>query len=163
PRIRAVKTFQLLLPPPNSAVTGNITYTEDIAEWNYGDYKGLTDLEIRDLRKKGGLDHERDWDIWKDGCKGGESAQQVSERLDRLIMQIKEIQKPHMCGDKPANVLLVAHGLILRCFAKRWLGWMIHSPLPMTLLPGSVSVLSYKANDVERPAFHLGMALPLPN
>lgn len=80
-------------------------------------------------------------------------------------------------------ILQVAHGLILRCFAKRWLGWMMHSPLPMTLLPGSVSVLrydisynpkyfqaqvltqiqSYKANDINRPAFHLGMALPLPN
>lgn len=74
PRTRAVKTFQLLLPPPANVVTEKTTYTEDIAEWNYGDYEGLTDLEIRDLRKRGGLDHERDWNIWMDGCKGGEYA-----------------------------------------------------------------------------------------
>ncbi|RMZ73590.1 phosphoglycerate mutase [Pyrenophora seminiperda CCB06] len=141
PRSRAVKTFQILLPPPANPVAEKTVYTEDIAEWNYGDYEGLTDQEIRDLRKKEGLDYERDWSIWMDGCKGGESAQAVSERLDRLISNIKEIQRPYMRGEKPANVLLVAHRLILRCFVKRWLGWTIHSELPMTLLPGSISVL----------------------
>ncbi|KAF2849436.1 putative phosphoglycerate mutase [Plenodomus tracheiphilus IPT5] len=163
PRTRAVQTFQLLLPCSTNVDAGKVVYTEDIAEWNYGDYEGLTDPEIRDLRKRRGLDLERDWDIWTDGCKGGESAQQVGERLDRLILQIKEIQKPYMHGEKSANVLLVAHGLILRCFVKRWLGWMIHSSLPMTLLPGSISVLSYKANDITQPALHVGTALPLPN
>ena len=125
PRTRAVQTFQLLLPPPTNVDAAKVVYTEDIAEWNYGDYEGLTDPEIRDSRKREGLDHERDWDIWTDGCKGGEyavpwsgvasrllltlsrSAQQVGERLDRLILQIKEIQKPYMHGEKSANVLLV--------------------------------------------------------
>ncbi|KAK3311730.1 histidine phosphatase superfamily [Chaetomium strumarium] len=62
PRTRTRRTFELLLSP--SLGTGewnkSVTYTEDIAEWNYGDYKGLMAGEIRKLRKKKGLDRERE-------------------------------------------------------------------------------------------------------
>ena len=69
PRKRALQTLDLLLPdPPNI----EILRTEQIAEWNYGEYEGLKDNEIRDLRKQKGLDVERDWDIWRDGCEAGE-------------------------------------------------------------------------------------------
>lgn len=160
PRIRAVRTFELLLPPSFGVVAGKVTFTEDIAEWNYGDYEGLTDQEIRVLRKKRGLDLEKKWDIRRDGCEGGESRQQVTERLDRLISQIKEIQRPYMNGEKPVDVLFVAHGLILRCFVKRWLGLSVDFPLRMMLAPAAIAVLSYKNNDVNEPAFHVGVALP---
>lgn len=124
PRVRAVKTFEILLPDPD-VVTGKVSYTEDIAEWNYGDYEGLTASEISRLRKKRGLDHAREWDIWTDGCEGGEyatflshnteilsliiirSVQQATERLDSLISQIKDLQRPYMRGEKPVDVLLV--------------------------------------------------------
>jgi probable phosphoglycerate mutase len=72
PRARAVKTFELLLPPSSDVVAGKVTYTEDIAEWDYGDYEGLKTQEIRLLRKERGLDLKREWDIWSDGCEGGE-------------------------------------------------------------------------------------------
>jgi broad specificity phosphatase PhoE len=72
PRLRAKKTFELLLAPSSSVAAEKVTYTKDITEWNYGDYKGLTNQEIRDLRKEGGLDLERKWDIWSDRCEGGE-------------------------------------------------------------------------------------------
>lgn len=49
-----------------------MTYTEDIAEWNYGEYEGLDAEGIRKLRKEKGLDREKEWDIWRDGCEGGE-------------------------------------------------------------------------------------------
>jgi broad specificity phosphatase PhoE len=42
PRLRAKKTFKLLLAPSSSVAVEKVTYTKDIAEWNYGDYKGLT-------------------------------------------------------------------------------------------------------------------------
>jgi broad specificity phosphatase PhoE len=74
PRIRAVETYKLLLSPPNTVDAGKVTYTEDIAEWDYGKYEGRTDLEIRAQRKEEGLDGQRDWDIWTDGCEGGEYA-----------------------------------------------------------------------------------------
>ncbi len=77
PRKRARATFDLLLQSGSSSPGAarwdeDITYTEDIAEWDYGDYEGLKDGEIRESRKKRGLDRERKWDIWRDECEGGE-------------------------------------------------------------------------------------------
>jgi broad specificity phosphatase PhoE len=72
PRLRAKKTFKLLLAPSSSVAAEKVTYTKDIAEWNYSDYEGLINQEIRDLRKERGLDLERKWDIWLDRCKGRE-------------------------------------------------------------------------------------------
>jgi broad specificity phosphatase PhoE len=51
---------------------GKIDITEDIAEWDYGDYEGLRPDEIRSKRKEKGLDKDKAWDIWSDGCEGGE-------------------------------------------------------------------------------------------
>lgn len=50
----------------------NFEITNDLAEWDYGEYEGLLTKEIRERRKQQGLDTERDWDIWRDGCVGGE-------------------------------------------------------------------------------------------
>jgi probable phosphoglycerate mutase len=72
PRVRARNTFKLLLDPSSGLVAEKVTYTEDIAEWDYGDYEGLTDEQTRILRKEKGLDLERRWNIWSDGCEGGE-------------------------------------------------------------------------------------------
>ena len=46
--------------------------TEKLAEWDYGEYEGLKEHEIRKLRQDRGLDKEKPWDIWRDGCEGGE-------------------------------------------------------------------------------------------
>jgi len=70
PRKRATKTFELLLS--GAVERSNVTITDDIAEWDYGDYEGLKAEEIRDLRKERKLDLVRKWDIWRDGCEGGE-------------------------------------------------------------------------------------------
>ena len=72
PRSRARKTFELLFASCLDDVAGKVTYTEDIAEWDYGDYEGLTNQEIRASRKERALDLERSWDILLDGCDGGE-------------------------------------------------------------------------------------------
>lgn len=70
PRKRATRTFELLLS--GVVERQNVTITEDIAEWDYGDYEGMKVEEIRDLRKGRKLDLVEKWDIWKDGCEGGE-------------------------------------------------------------------------------------------
>ncbi|MCJ1428120.1 hypothetical protein MMC29_006028 [Sticta canariensis] len=157
PRKRAQQTFRLLFSGSDcdSDIADKVALTEDIAEWDYGDYEGLVVREIRARRKEKGLDREREWNIWRDG-----SARQVAERLDRLIAQIREIQAPYMNGEKPVEVVLVAHGLILRAFVKRWLKYPLDSPLPMMLSPGAIGILSYKNHDVDEPGFFIGMALP---
>ncbi|KAK6523535.1 hypothetical protein TWF281_001516 [Arthrobotrys megalospora] len=118
PRKRALQTFGLLFNGLNDS-GGNsptipedkITITEDIAEWDYGDYEGLLVEEIRSSRKERGLDQDIAWNIWRDGCEGGESAQQATERLDRLISDIRKIQESRMHGEKAADVVLTTHYL----------------------------------------------------
>ena len=75
PRQRAQTTMDTLLGKLGKETlqnAGKITTTEDIAEWDYGDYEGLLTKEIRARRMELGLDKEKPWDIWVDGCAGGE-------------------------------------------------------------------------------------------
>ncbi|GME22608.1 Phosphoglycerate mutase [Neofusicoccum parvum] len=163
PRTRAQRTFELLFPAHSQAdlrAAGRVATTEALAEWDYGAYEGLLTGEIRARRAARGLDADRPWDIWRDGCEEGEAAADVTARLDGLIREIRELQAPCMHGERPADVVLVAHGHLLRAFTKRWLGYPMEFPLSMMLEPGGVGVLSYQHHSVEEPAFMIGMALP---
>lgn len=84
PRKRAQRTFELLnigvsgpLPwQPHGGSSGGlrcgatVEITDDIREWDYGDYEGITSPEIRRMRAEQGI--QGTWDIWRDGCPGGE-------------------------------------------------------------------------------------------
>ncbi len=74
PLKRAQQTFRCLFGEDLCGVDeGIITTTADIAEWDYGDYEGLTVAEINARRNKNGLNPEgRKWLLWRDGCEGGE-------------------------------------------------------------------------------------------
>ncbi|KAF7517024.1 hypothetical protein G7054_g13933 [Neopestalotiopsis clavispora] len=71
PRKRAQQTYDCLFDK-SGPLAECTTVTEDIAEWSYGDYEGLRTAEIKALRSERGLDQEKPWDIWRDGCEGGE-------------------------------------------------------------------------------------------
>ncbi|TKA67157.1 hypothetical protein B0A55_09979 [Friedmanniomyces simplex] len=103
PRKRAETTLDLLLPPSSDISKEKITFTEDITEWNYGDYEGKTNEEIRRLREDKGWDKEQEWTVWSDGL------EEVTDRLDKLIVHIKSIQEPLMDGTEPADIVLVSH------------------------------------------------------
>lgn len=114
-----------------------VQVTEAVREWDYGDYEGLTSKQIEEDREKKGLPP---WNIWTDGCPGGEyvvmncsivqlltsnrSPDDIVRRLDAVIADIRE--KYHrQCFENPGDsgdVLIVAHGHILRAFAMRWIG-----------------------------------------
>lgn len=120
-----------------------IQITEDIREWDYGDYEGLTSAYIREQRQNRG---EGSWDIWRDGCPGGESPHDVTKRLDRLIADIRKRFHAAAAGKPkgeapPCDVLLVAHGHILRAFAARWIGREIHDNPNLILEAGGVGTL----------------------
>jgi broad specificity phosphatase PhoE len=160
PRTRAQRTYELLFDSMSQKhLEGKSETTEDIREWEYGAYEGLLTAQIRAARKERGLDAERAWNIWVDGCEDGESATEVSMRLDKIIAQIKVIQGPYMHGGKETDVVLIAHGHILRAFAKRWIGFDLGMRLPMMLEPGAVGVLSYEHHKVDEPAILLGVNL----
>ncbi|OHF04543.1 hypothetical protein CORC01_00014 [Colletotrichum orchidophilum] len=70
-----------------------------------------------------------------------ESKQQVTKRVDKVISQICAIQHPYMNGEGPADVLVVAHGTIIRCLWKRWIGKDLEYDLLTTLAPGATGIL----------------------
>jgi broad specificity phosphatase PhoE len=78
---------------------------DDLREWDYGDYEGLTTPQIRQL--------DPGWTIWQDGCPGGESATDVGTRADRVVARLLAID-----GD----VAVFGHGHLLRVLAARWCG-----------------------------------------
>ncbi|KAJ9155662.1 Sedoheptulose 1,7-bisphosphatase [Pleurostoma richardsiae] len=177
PRKRAQRTFELLnlgikgpLPwhahgdteLPGLACDARIEVTEDIREWDYGDYEGITSAEIRRMRKEQGLPGT--WDIWRDGCPGGESPADITHRLDRLIKEIRSSWHSPIIGkDKTGapthgDVLVVAHGHILRAFAMRWLGKSLSDGITLLLEAGGVGTLSYEHHSLSEPAILLGGA-----
>jgi broad specificity phosphatase PhoE len=100
PRQRALRTAELA----GLMVTA---VDEDLAEWDYGEYEGVTTEEIR--RSRPG------WSLWTDGAPGGESPQQVGARVDRLLERARPLLEQ---GD----VALVGHGHCLRVVGARWVG-----------------------------------------
>ncbi len=102
---------------------------EDLVEWDYGAYEGVTTAEIRASRP--------DWDLWRDGCPGGEAPEQVGARLDRVLARVRE---PLERGD----VALVGHGHALRVAAARWIGLAPGGGGLLALDTGTLSVLGYE-------------------
>lgn len=78
---------------------------DELLEWDYGDYEGITSAEIRERRPG--------WLLWRDGCPGGESLAEVGERADRMIEELLAIE---------GAVAVFAHGHLLRILAARWVG-----------------------------------------
>jgi broad specificity phosphatase PhoE len=101
--------------------------TEDLLEWDYGDYEGITTARIREQRP--------DWNLWRDGCPNGEAAASVGTRVDRVIAAVEEVDGP---------VALFAHGHVLRVLAARWLGLGPEAGALLALGTGTLSVLGYE-------------------
>jgi probable phosphoglycerate mutase len=105
---------------------------DDLREWDYGDYEGLTTLDIRKERPG--------WFLWDDGVPNGETIEAVAARADRVIKRVREVD-----GD----VLVFAHGHILRVLASRWIDQPPGFGRHLILSPATLSILSYER---EAPA-----------
>lgn len=102
----------------------------DLVEWNYGKYEGLRTIEIHKDRP--------DWELFKDGCPGGETAPQVGARADRVIARLRSIA---------GNVLIFSSGHFLRVFAARWLALDSgYGGKYFLLRPASLSAVGYERN-----------------
>jgi broad specificity phosphatase PhoE len=100
---------------------------EELMEWDYGAYEGRTTVEIRKERSG--------WSLWRDGVPEGETAAEVATRVDRVIADVRPAE-----GD----VLVFAHGHVLRVFAARWLGLEPDAGRLFALDPATISVLGYE-------------------
>jgi broad specificity phosphatase PhoE len=110
----------------------------DLVEWNYGQYEGRRTAEIRAERP--------DWELFLDGCPGGESPKQVSERADRVVRRLRAI---------PGNVLIFTSGHFMRVLAARWLGLEPTVNCKFFMLStASLSALGYE-HDMSRPVIQL--------
>jgi probable phosphoglycerate mutase len=133
-RLLAGKTFALLLARPlrraleTCRLAGySAQVTPDLREWGYGSYEGLTTAEIQ-VQNPG-------WTIWTGTPPGGESAEEVGARADRVIAR---------AAAAGGDVALFGHGHMLRVLAARWLGLEPTGGRLLALSTGSVSVLGYE-------------------
>ncbi|TFK36844.1 histidine phosphatase superfamily [Crucibulum laeve] len=145
PRQRAHKTYHLLFShvdnPPHHVLS------EEVREWDYGEYEGLRSPEIKKLSPN--------WSIWKDGCPGGESAEEMEARVDNVISKVREYHKQYKEeGINTRDVLIVAHGHLSRVLIARWMNFPLHLGTHFNVEPGSVAVLGYNHNNLEEPALN---------
>jgi broad specificity phosphatase PhoE len=138
PRQRARRTCEL-------AGIGSAAEIEpDLAEWDYGDYEGKRSLDIHTERP--------DWNIFRDGCPGGEMPAQVSARADRLIARLSALE---------GNVALFTHGHFGCTLATRWIGLPVVEGQHFSLDPASVSILTHAPRPPAVPVIALWNSVPV--
>lgn len=101
--------------------------TPELCEWDYGEYEGLTTPQIREKRP--------DWNLWRDGCPGGETPEQIAARIDRLLGRLADVD-----GD----AIAFAHGHVLRVLAARWLEMSVEAGARFKLEAGSLGILGHE-------------------
>ncbi len=101
--------------------------SDALLEWDYGEYEGETTARIRETRPG--------WNLWRDGSPGGESVADVSARVDPLVSELKESE-----GD----VVLFAHGHLLRVLAARWVELAPEAGARLWLATATISVLGFE-------------------
>jgi broad specificity phosphatase PhoE len=110
----------------------------DLVEWDYGHYEGRTTADIR--RERPG------WQLFSDGCPGGESPEVVGLRADRVVSKLRAAE---------GNVLIFSSGHFIRVLAQRWIGVTVTSwARSLMLTTASLSVLGYE-HDLSQPVIRL--------
>ena len=110
----------------------------DLQEWDYGDYEGRTTVDIR-AQQPG-------WNLFEDGSPGGESVEQISQRADRVLSQLRSVD---------GTIALFSHGHFLRALAVRWIGLPVQEGRHFALDTASLSILGYEHRNDETQAISL--------
>jgi broad specificity phosphatase PhoE len=131
PSQRAIRTCEL------SGFGGSAEVDPDLAEWDYGRYEGRRTAEI--------LAENPGWQLFRDGCPGGEAPSEIGARADRVVARLRALG---------ADVLIFSSGHILRVLAARWLGLDAAGGRYCMLGTASLSRIGYEHN-LSEPAIHL--------
>ncbi len=121
PLLRARETCEL------AGFGDRAVLSDDLKEWDYGEYEGLTTPQIRAGRP--------DWILWRDGCPGGEQPEEVSARADLVLAPLR--------GEE-GDALLFAHGHILRVVAARWVAMAVAAGARLALAAGAICELGFE-------------------
>jgi broad specificity phosphatase PhoE len=133
PRHRALVTAELAGLPVAET-------TELLAEWDYGDYEGITTTQIRE--------RVPDWLVWTHGCPGGESVADVSTRADRAV----DLAMGHLAS---RDVVFVGHGQFSRCVIARWMKLPVSDGIRISMVEASIAVCGFEHH--ERQLVALGL------
>jgi broad specificity phosphatase PhoE len=109
------------------------TLDPDLLEWDYGQYEGRT---LQDIHQK-----RPEWELFRDGCPGGDSVEQISERADRVVSHLLALK---------GKVLLFSSGHILRVLAARWVEAPAALGRHLVLDPACLCVLGYDHGGLDR-------------
>ena len=128
PLQRAARTAEL------AGFGATLQTDDDLVEWDYGAYEGLTSAEIHAQRP--------DWLLFRDGCPDGESPAEVSRRADRVVARLRAAE---------GTALIFSHGHFSRVLAARWLGLPVEFGRYLLLSTAAISVLGYE-HGLNEPA-----------
>ncbi|HXT01106.1 MAG TPA: histidine phosphatase family protein [Elusimicrobiota bacterium] len=137
PALRARRTCELAGPTRASEIE------PALVEWGYGEYEGRTTAEI--VRER------PDWDLFRDGCPGGETPAQVSGRVDRVLARARA---------QGGNVALFTHGHLAHVMAARWIGLPVLQARHFSVAAASVSILGLARGDSGAPVIALWNSRP---
>ena len=135
PRLRARQTCSL------AGLGAHAQVVDDLGEWAYGDYEGLTTAQIHEAAPG--------WTIWDQGAPGGETPAEVGRRAERIVERFRQTLREDGEG---GDVAVFSHGHFLRVLAARWVGLEPAWGRALVLDAGSVSVLG---SERETPAVRL--------
>lgn len=123
PQSRAMETCRL------AGFSGQAETCQQLVEWDYGEYEGLTDEQTQ----------QRDpgWDLFRDGCPDGESPEQVAARVDQLLNELSGLE---------GECLLVGHGKLLRALGARWAQLSVAAASRLPMDPAAICLLEREAS-----------------
>jgi broad specificity phosphatase PhoE len=145
-RLRSVTFVRVLSSPLQRArrtaelagFGASLEVDPDLMEWNYGDYEGVRSADIHQQRPE--------WNLFRDGCPNGETAEQVGVRADRVVARLRK---------ETDNVLIFSHGHFLRVLVARWLELPARDARFFLLSTAALSILGYEHNRLDEPAIRL--------
>ncbi len=121
-----------------AACRPDVRVDRELVEWDYSQYEGRRTAEIRKERP--------DWELFRDGCPGGESPAEVAARADRVVSRVRAV---------PGDVLLFSSGHFIRVLATRWIGLEVTANAKRFMLStASLSAVGYE-NELSRPVIRL--------
>lgn len=137
PLQRARRTCERALPGQAAEIA------PDLAEWNYGEYEGISTADIRSRRP--------DWNVFRDGCPGGETPADIALRADRLIAHLRTLT---------GNIALFSHGQFGPALAARWIGVAVVEGEHLQIDTASLNILGYHPTHPDTPVIALWNATP---